>query len=168
MLRWNGVWSLGLTEFWIHVMCIHNWSSARKYDKHIRSSSTKEYEESTKKIKTTMKKPNNYINTNQSNGRSSKRLKGIQYMSSCIGCADIPTLLPPIFTPGLKLIDINLSRHKKPSDSQVLNNFNFIILYLRGVLEFSHCGLETPYGDIDLRLPWLRLWLGVIRRQAIT
>ena len=32
----------------------------------------------------------------------------------------------------------------------------------------THCGLVTPFGDIDLGQHWLRQWLGAWRHQAIT
>ena len=32
----------------------------------------------------------------------------------------------------------------------------------------THCGLVTPFGDIDLGQHWLREWLGAWRHQAIT
>ena len=35
-------------------------------------------------------------------------------------------------------------------------------------MKLTHCGLVTPYDDIDLGQHWLRLWLGAWRHQAIT
>ena len=31
----------------------------------------------------------------------------------------------------------------------------------------THCGLETPYGNIDLAQNWLKYWLVAWRHQAI-
>ena len=36
------------------------------------------------------------------------------------------------------------------------------------LLPFTHCGLVTPYGDIDPGQHWLRWWLVAWRHQAIT
>ena len=35
-------------------------------------------------------------------------------------------------------------------------------------IDLTHCGLVTPYGDIDLGKYWLRQWLVAWRYQAIT
>ena len=35
-------------------------------------------------------------------------------------------------------------------------------------IPLTHCGLETPYGDIDLGQHWLRQWLVAWRHQVIT
>ena len=35
-------------------------------------------------------------------------------------------------------------------------------------LDLTHCGLSTPYGDIELGQHWLRQWLVAWRHQAIT
>ena len=37
----------------------------------------------------------------------------------------------------------------------------------RGI-NWTHCGLVTPWGDINLGQHWLRWWLGAWRHQAIT
>ena len=34
--------------------------------------------------------------------------------------------------------------------------------------ENQHCGLVTPYGDLDLGQHWLRQWIVAWRHQAIT
>ena len=39
-------------------------------------------------------------------------------------------------------------------------------ILLGGLL--THCGLVTPYSDIDLGQHSLRLWLDAVRQQAIT
>ena len=39
---------------------------------------------------------------------------------------------------------------------------------LRAVISLSHCGLVTPYGDMELGRHWLRQWLVAWRHQAIT
>ena len=35
-------------------------------------------------------------------------------------------------------------------------------------IELTHCGLVTPYSDIDLGHNWLRQWLAAWQHQAIT
>ena len=41
-------------------------------------------------------------------------------------------------------------------------------LFLPGASELTHCGLVTPYGNINLGQHWLRYWLVAWRHQAIT
>ena len=36
------------------------------------------------------------------------------------------------------------------------------------MVELTHCGLLTPYGDIDLGQHWIRYWFVAWRHQAIT
>ena len=35
-------------------------------------------------------------------------------------------------------------------------------------VSLTHCGLVTPYGDVELGQHWLRFWLVAWRHQAIT
>ena len=46
--------------------------------------------------------------------------------------------------------------------STIRHDFSLRLLWL------THCGLVTPYGDIDLRQHWFRQWLVAWRHQAIT
>ena len=43
-----------------------------------------------------------------------------------------------------------------------------LLSQLSGTNELTHCGLVTPYGDMELGQHWLRQWLVAWRHQAIT